>query len=141
MDAIRAFREKRLADADYLAKVTEIADAIRNRSTDNLPEALRNHDVARAFFGIIQEVLVQHAEVGFDLPSIGASAALRIDEIIQQEKIVNWTTNLDVQNRMKNAIEDYLHDVKGESGLVLSFDEIDRIMEKCLDIGRRRYPG
>ena len=39
-------------------------------------------------------------------------AALRIDEIIQAEKIVNWTTNTDVQNRMKNRIEDYLHDLK-----------------------------
>ena len=66
---------------------------------------------------------------------------MKIDEIIQQEKIVNWTTNLDVQNRMKNEIEDYIHDLKDESNLELSFDEIDLIMEKCLDIGRRRYPG
>lgn len=141
VDAIRAFREKRLADADYLAKVTEIAEAIRSRSGDTLPEPLRNHDVARAFYGIVQEVLAQHSGNDIDLPSIGAAIALKIDEIIQQEKIVNWTTNLDVQNRMKNEIEDYLHDLDGESSLELSFDEIDRIMEKCLDIGRRRYPG
>ena len=141
VDAIRAFREKRLADADYLAKVTEIAEAIRSRSGDTLPEPLRNHDVARAFYGIVQEVLAQHSGQDVDLPSIGAAIALKIDEIIQQEKIVNWTTNLDVQNRMKNKIEDYLHDQEEESSLGLSFDEIDLIMEKCLDIGRRRYPG
>lgn len=141
VDAIRAFREKRLADADYLAKVTEIAEAIRSRSGDSLPEPLRNHDVARAFYGIVQEVLAQHSGNDINLPSIGAAIALKIDEIIQQEKIVNWTTNLDVQNRMKNQIEDYLHEQEEESSLGLSFDEIDRIMEKCLDIGRRRYPG
>ena len=48
-DAIRAFREKRLADRDYLAKVSEIADAIRTRKDDNLPEVIRQRDVAKAF--------------------------------------------------------------------------------------------
>ena len=65
----------------------------------------------------------------------------RIDEIIQAEKIVSWTSNADVQNRMKNQIEDYLHDLKQETGLSLTFEDIDLILEKCLDIARRRYPG
>jgi len=46
-----------------------------------------------------------------------------------------------VQNRMKNAIDDYLHEVMEEEGFELTYDDIDRILEKCLDIARRRYPG
>ena len=42
---------------------------------------------------------------------------------------------------MKNEIEDYLHELQEESGLPLGFEEIDQILEKCLDIARRRYPG
>ena len=68
-----------------------------------------------------------------------AQTALRIDEIIQRERIVNWTANLDVQNRMQIDIEDALHDFKSETGMDLSFDEIDSILEKCMDIARRRY--
>jgi hypothetical protein len=41
---------------------------------------------------------------------------------------------------MQNDIDDYLHELE-DSGLDLSFDEIDSILEKCLDIARRRYPG
>ena len=54
-DAIRAFREKRLADRDYLAKVMEIAEAVRTRSGDALPERLRTHDVAKALYGVMIE--------------------------------------------------------------------------------------
>jgi type I restriction enzyme R subunit len=140
-EAIRAFREKRLADADYLAKVREIAEAIRTRSGDSLPESLRHHDVAKAFYGIVHEVFARQMNGGSAVAELGASAALRIDELIQRERIVNWTTNVDVQNRMKNEIEDYLHDLKSDGGLDLTFDEIDQIMDKCLDIARRRYPG
>jgi type I restriction enzyme R subunit len=140
-DAIRAFREKRLADRDYLARVMEIAESIRTRSGDSLPDKLRNHDVAKAFFGVLLEPLGRHAADAAEGRELSADAALGIDEIIQDEKIVSWTSNADVQNRMKNRIEDYLHELKQEMGLALTFEDIDLILEKSLDIARRRYPG
>ncbi len=139
-DAIHAFRERRLADRDYLAKVSEIADAIRNRKDDGLPEAIRQRDVAKAFYGVVREALASHGG-GSDLKEVIADVALRIDDAVLRERIVNWTTNTDVQNRMRNDIEDALFDAKSTTGLDLSFDEIDLILEKCLDIARRRYRG
>ena len=137
-DAIRAFRESRLADRDYLARVSQIADSIRTRGDDGLPSALRHHEAAKAFYGVILELASTHS-TDEDFHEALAQTALRIDEIIQREKIVNWTANLDVQNRMQIDIEDALHDFKSETGMDLSFDEIDSILEKCLDIARRRY--
>lgn len=61
--------------------------------------------------------------------------------VILRERIVNWTTNTDVQNRMRNNIEEALYDLESRTGLNLSFEEIDAILEKCLDVARRRYPG
>ncbi len=139
-DAIHAFRERRLADRDYLAKVSEIADAIRNRKDDGLPEAIRQRDVAKAFYGVVREALASHGGDG-DLKEVIADVAVRIDDAVLRERIVNWTTNTDVQNRMRNDIEDALFDAKSTTGLDLSFDEIDLILEKCLDIARRRYRG
>ena len=138
--AIRAFREKRLADSDYLNKVMEIADSIRTRRGESLPDILRSHDVARAFYGVLIDPLGRHVEDANKGRELSAGAALRIDEIIQEEKIVSWTSNTDVQNRMKNQIEDYLHDLKQEAGLSLTFEDIDLILVNCLDIARRRYP-
>lgn len=138
-DAIRAFREKRLADRDYLVTVMRIADSVRTRSGDALPPELEDHDVAKAFFGVLTDPLGRLSSDPQAGKGASAAAALRIDEIIQEEKIVNWTNNPDVQNRMRNRIEDYLHDLKQDAGLALTFEEIDVILEKCLDIARRRY--
>jgi len=137
-DAIAAFQQKRLADIEYLNQVQDIAEKIRTRSGDNLPSDLRGHEVAGALYGVLKEVFQSHADSELDLPTIGAAASLRIDDIVKTYRIVNWTNNLDVQNQMQTAIEDYLHELEG-TGLDLSFDEIDMILEKCLDIARRRY--
>src|SRR5439155_16769681 len=84
-EAIRAFRERRLADRDYLARVSEIADSIRNRGDDGLPSALRHHDGAKAFYGVIAEVASAHS-VDHDFREALAQTALRVDEIIQRER-------------------------------------------------------
>jgi type I restriction enzyme, R subunit len=137
-DAIRAFRERRLADRDYLARVSQIAETIRTRGDDGRPAALRHNDAAKAFYGVMLEIVSRHS-VNEDCREALAQTSMRIDEIVQREKIVNWTANLDVQNRMQIEIEDALHDFKSETGMDLSFDEIDSILEKCMDISRRRY--
>jgi len=138
-DAIRAFREQRFSDAEYLRKVAEIAEKVKNRTGDDVPEALAHHDVAKAFFGVLQEVFAEHEGDGFEPRSAGTAASLAIDEIVQRNRIVNWKNNTDVQNRMMGAIEDYLFELQEEQGLELTFEDIDRILEMVLDIARTRY--
>jgi type I restriction enzyme R subunit len=138
-DAIRAFREQRLSDAEYLRKVTEIAEKTKNRTGDDIPVELTNRDVAKAFFGVLQDVFAGHAADGFEPRAASTTASLAIDGIIQNNRIVNWTNNTDVQNRIKGAIEDYLFDLKEQHGVDLKFDDIDRILEMVLDIARTRY--
>ncbi len=139
-EAIRDFRAQRIADRDYLNRVLEVSDSVRTRSGDGLPERLRNHDVAKAFFGVIKDLLGRHCADASAGREVSAEAALRIDAIIREEKIVSWTTNADVQNRMKNRIEDFLHELKEQTGLAITFEDIDDILDKCLEIAKRRYP-
>ena len=138
-DAIRAFREQRLSDAEYLRSVTEIAEKIRNRTGDDIPEELVHHDVAKAFFGVLQEVFAGYEDDGFESCPASTAASLAIDEIVRQNRIVNWTSNSDIQNRMIGAIEDYLFELKEEHGVDLTLEDIDRILEMVLDIARTRY--
>jgi type I restriction enzyme R subunit len=138
-NAIRAFREQRLSDADYLRKVTEINNSVRSRSGDELPAPLQGRPVAQAFFGVVREVFSRYADAGVDAKAVGAAAGLRIDELILARRIVNWTNNPDVQNQMKTDIEDYLYDLKSEHSFDLTFEDMDSIMEQCLEIARLRY--
>ena len=138
-EAILAFREHRLSDAEYLRKVSKIADRVRNRTGDNIPQELAHRDVAKAFFGVVQEVFAARGKPANDARAVSATASLAIDDIVQEHLIVNWTRNPDVQNRMKGAIDDYLFELKDEEGVELSFEGIDRILGSVLDIARVRY--
>jgi type I restriction enzyme R subunit len=137
--AIFAFRQQRLSDAAYLSKVTEIAAKVKNRTGDDIPPQLEHHDVAKAFYGVLLEIFSKYARNGFDPRDTGAEAGLHIDGIVQDHTIVNWVNNTDVQNQMKGAIEDYLFELKEAHGFDLTFEDIDRILELCLDIARVRY--
>ena len=138
-DAIRAFREERLSDAEYLEKVSKIAERVRNRTGDDIPPALAHRDVAKAFFGVLRDALASHTALAADSREIGTAASLAIDDIVQEQRIVHWTRNPDIQNRMKGAIEDYLFELMEREKLELTFEDIDRILDSVLDIARVRY--
>lgn len=137
-DAIKAFRDKRLADREYLSTVSKIAENISHRTGDDLPEILKNEDGAQAFFGIAREVLTPHLDAGV-LPEVAAQAALDVDKIIRERLIVNWVHNDDVENPMRQAIEDLLYDIKADHTIELTFEEMDAIIERSLDVARARY--
>jgi type I restriction enzyme R subunit len=139
-DAIRLFRAQRLSDADYLRRVSEIAARVRNRTGDNTPERLAGRDAAKALFGVIREVLAEYLPAGADASADIAMASLAIDDIIRRRRIVNWTSNTDIQNRMEGEIEDYLIErVSQDKGVRMTFTDIDRILERVLNIARRWY--
>jgi type I restriction enzyme R subunit len=138
-EAIRMFREQRLTDAEYLRRVTDISEKVRNRTGDDIPSALDYHDVAKAFYGVILEVFSTSVDKDIEPKALTADASIKIDKIINENKIVDWVNNSDVQNRMMAAIEDYLFDLKDKHGVNLTFQDIDRILEMVMDIARTRY--
>lgn len=138
--AIRAFREERIKAAEYLKTVTDIMHSVANRTGDDIPDKLKHRDVAKAFYGSIRQVLDRYDSGGDNLEAAEVEASLNIEAIINKNRIVNWCTNPDIQNRMRNEMEDYLFDLKDETGIDLSFDDIDIIMDQCLDIAKVRCP-
>jgi type I restriction enzyme R subunit len=137
-DVIDDWRARRLSDADYLASVRDISDKVVNRSGDNLPERLAHEEVAKAFFGEIRDVFDKYAGDGFNPSEQSANAALAIDRIVLERRCVDWSHNADVQNRMKTEIEDYLFNLKDEHGIPLTLEDMDQILEHCIDIARLR---
>jgi type I restriction enzyme R subunit len=139
-ETIEAFREERIKANEYLKKVTEIMNAVLNRTGDHIPDKLAGHDVAKAYFGSLKETLARFDKGDAEFEAAIADAALAIDEIIERNRIVNWTSDIDTQNRMRNEIEDLLFDFKDREGIEITFEEMDAIMEQCLDIARVRRP-
>ncbi len=138
-DAIEAYRLQRISDAEYLNKVTEVMNSVRGRTGDDLPPELRNHEVAKAFFGVVRDVLNRKDFPQERATGLAAQAALEIDEVVRKNRVVDWTLNMDVQNAMRNSIDDYLYALKENEQFDLSFDDMDSIVENSIHIAKARY--
>lgn len=138
-DVIEAYREQRVSDAEYLKKVSEVMESIRNRLGSNVPSALRERPVAQAFFDIASSVFGRLEQDAAKSEKLATEAAIHFDEVVQRCKVRDWTTNLDVQNEMRNAMDDFLFDLKSRAGLALTAADMDAIVENILSIAKKRY--
>lgn len=138
-ETIEEYMAKRLSDAEYLDKVTEYMNCVRNRTGDDVPDKLKHHEVAKAFYGLVYDVISKFNDIGSDPKDFSADIGLRIDEIVTDSLVVDWTDNDDIQNIMLNKIEEYLYEVKDQYGIQLSFEDIDTIMEQSLNVAKNRY--
>lgn len=139
-EVIRAFREQRIAATQYLKQVTEIMTSVVNRVDEEIPSVLNGHNEAKAFYGVVNGVAESLGAGGDATRQASAEIALRIDEILESRRIVNWVHNPDQQNAMRTEMEDYLFDAKERLGVPLGFDDIDRIMEECIEVFKVRRP-
>lgn len=130
--AIDDYRLARITDAQYFLTAKEIMEAVRDRKDTDVPNILQDKDVAKAFYGVVYESVNQRNND----KGVSAKIAIDVDAIIQENIVVDWHLKTDIQNKMLNQIEDYLAD---ETKLGLSYEDIDLIMEKVINIAKRRY--
>ena len=132
--AIDNYRQRRIDENAYLNQVTEVMNAVVNRTGDDIPTRLEGHDVAKAYYGIAAQSL----EETLSEEELIADIALAVDEIIEQNRIVQWVDNMDVQNRMRIEIEDWLFDFAEQQGFSLDFESVDKILDRCIDVAKVR---
>jgi type I restriction enzyme R subunit len=137
-ETIKDYEEKRISEAQYLSKVQEVMNNVLTRTDDNIPLQLANKDVAKAFYGIIDENLSK-----YELEkNIITDSALAIDEIVLGFIKVDWQKDSDAIRRMNFQIGEYLIDeVKEKYNIELSFEIIDGVAEQCVEVAKVRYKG
>jgi type I restriction enzyme R subunit len=161
LEAIDDYRAERLSEAQYLAKVTEIMERVREGNTKEAPDILKERDLSRALFGILKEKMssVASASVSPDGVSVGsgaesygsslarppspteqilAEAACEMEDIIKRHAVVRWRENVDAQNRMRNDLDDYLYALQARKDIALSFEQMDAIVEAVIRVAIHR---
>ncbi len=133
-EVIRAWRDQHISDAEYLKEAVNMMTAVRDRIGDHLPAELQNRESARKYYGIVNDVLSCWKDSLPDSNKTAAKAALKIDRIIEENMTADWASNRDVQNQMKNQIEDYLYALKEAYGIDLSHADLDLILDKSIEI-------
>ncbi len=139
-DTIAEYEAKRLDEAQFLTKVQAIMENVLTHTDGDIPEKLRGKDVAKAFYGIVNEEFhgkFDDADFGREL---AADTGLAIDEIIKSIVRVDWQNHVDFSRKMIHLIGDYIIDeIRDKFHLAISFEEIDRIAERCVDVAKLRY--
>ncbi|PXW89120.1 type I restriction enzyme R subunit [Nitrosomonas sp. Nm84] len=137
-EAIAEHRAKRLSDMEYLERVRRTLNELRGKESSDLPDILNHRDEAKAYYGVIQAPMSGFSVPGYSSENLAAETAVRLEDIIRDHKIRDWTKNQDVKNLMMNEIEDYLYSLKGRYELAMGMDMIEQITCQVMAIAERR---
>jgi type I restriction enzyme R subunit len=140
-DAIRAYEEQRMNETEYLKKTKEIMEAVLSKTDSEIPSSLDNKEVAKAFYGITKDALSEKMKDAIKLKDLSSEIAIASDDIIIKLRKVDWQKpGSDVPKKMIHLIGDYLIDeIRDKYNLSISFEEIDNISEKIVDVAKIRY--
>lgn len=145
-DAIKAYEEHRISETQYLYKVKDIMHAVLSRHDSEIPAELQDQEIARAFYGLCSEAFAEKFRDSKTRKIVSVHAAVQIDELIrnavfdQDKPIVDWQNKSNITGKLLIEIGDYLIDeVRDKYGVDLSFDEMDVIAERCIDVAKIRY--
>jgi len=137
---IEEFRAGRLSEKEYLDKVVGLREQVVNRSRadDTVPAAVRGDELASALYRNTEPILKE--VVDGDAGSIAEVTAAAFANIVRQHRKIGWQTDLDVQNGIRNAMDDFLYDeIKGKRGIyALDTARMDRVIDTALAIARRQ---
>jgi len=154
--AIDDYSQHRIDDVEYLRCVSNILETIRRGHESDMPQWLDGHREAQAYFGVLTDVLmspnkneahvdeVREDESEYAIEALQslrdkmADMALAIESLIEEKKIRDWVHNQSVINDMKNAIDDYLFDLRDARGICLNTTEMDVILERCLGAAQKQ---
>lgn len=110
-----------------------------------MPEELQQNNAAKAYYGLALETYqrVFGDNVSINLKQLALETARAFDQIIDSTLIVDdnvlvdWQQKSDIIGRMKIDLEDYLIDeVKRKYELAFSFDDMDAIIDGCVDVAK-----
>jgi len=137
-EAFEAYKQKRLSEKELLKKMLEVLDIARGKRQSDVPEDIRDSPQTVAFYRILYADLAEKLAENIQVEEQCAYLAVKIDQVIANEKIRDWTRNQGVINQMKNEAEDMLYSFKGRHDTPMSATDIESMAETLVNVAIRR---
>lgn len=138
-EVIDAFEKGRIIDTEFLKRILDLQKDLNGGLQKGIPTVLQQRPKARAFYGIIEEVLKERT----DIPNIPEEAlaelCLSLDNSIQKIATVDWQKNPSKLLDIANCVDDYLLDKSAHLGFTFEYAEVDRIIEFSKTIAKANY--
>ena len=109
------------------------------RSTVTYPESIKGNVHAQAFYGVLSAIFDSGQDAEISPNIFVAEMAIEITKIIAEHSQVDWSSNKTIHDRIAQDIDDLFYQYEKERGLKLSFDTIDKIIEKVKTVALRRF--
>lgn len=145
-ETIADYEAKRISEAQYLSRVQDIMNNVLAHTDNDIPEQLKDRDVAKAFYGLTVEALSEKIQDNIVRKEVATHTALQIDDLIQDSvldngnAIIDWQYKTNITGKLLIEIGDYLIDeVRDKYNLDLSFKDMDKIAEDCIEVAKLRY--
>ncbi|HAD13035.1 MAG TPA: restriction endonuclease subunit R [Saprospirales bacterium] len=145
-DVIQEYEEGRISSAERLKRSNDIMTSVLTRTDRDVPNQLMDRDVARAFYGLTAEALSEKIQDDVVRREVSIQTALQIDDLIRQfvldngQPIVDWQYKTNITGKLLIEIGDYLIDeVRDKYQVDLSFKEMDKMAEDCIEVAKIRY--
>lgn len=135
-ETLQAYREGRISEAEKFRQAAELLAHMREGQDTSLPDSLRQHPHAPAYFGELQDICT-NIDVDVQDEQL-ALLSIECEDLIESRKIRDWVTNSYVQAQMKNDLEDCLFDFQRANKLTLSNGSIDTIIDNLVGIAIQR---
>lgn len=138
-ETLQQYKDRRISETEYLKRMRDIMSDFRKGSSGyTYPENIKDNYHAQAFYGVAEEVIREKGET-YGLEILLGNLARDIDTIIDKHSKVDWHDNMEVHNRIAQEIDDLLYDFMKKNGIVLGYDQIDKIIENVKTVALRRY--
>lgn len=145
-ETIADYEAKRISEAQYLSRVQDIMNNVLAHTDNDIPEQLKERDVAKAFYGLTVEALSEKIQDNIVRKEVATQTALQIDDLIQSsvldngKPIIDWQYKTNITGKLLIEIGDYLIDeVRDKYNVDLSFKDMDKIAEDCIEVAKIRY--
>lgn len=145
-ETIADYEAKRISEAQYLSRVQDIMNNVLAHTDNDIPEQLKDRDVAKAFYGLTVEALSEKIQDNVVRKEVSTQTALQIDHLIQEsvldngKPIIDWQHKTNITGKLLIEIGDYLIDeVRDKYNVDLSFKDMDKIAEDCIEVAKIRY--
>jgi type I restriction enzyme, R subunit len=145
-ETIADYEAKRISEAQYLSRVQDIMNNVLAHTDNDIPEQLKDRDVAKAFYGLTVEALSEKIQDNLIRSEVSTQTALHIDDLIKDavldrgKSIIDWQFKTNITGKLLIDIGDYLIDeVRDKYNVDLPFKDMDKIAEDCIEVAKIRY--
>lgn len=141
-DTLAEYRQKRIDEAEFLRRVTEIKESVVNRKSDDVPEILHHSDSAQAIYRIIiniDTIKDLKLEEHIALLALNLKDTIEKTVYLQGVLIIDWQNKSDVIGNLRTAFDDLLWEFKNDYSIDWKGSILDDLIEKLINLSKARF--